>query len=372
MLKYKKIIIFFPAYEKGGAAIILTNLINFFLKQKINIILLSLNAEYDYFIKLKYLKIINIKKNRIKYLNRNRIFFNLFSVIKLIKILMNNNNRDVVLFSMQSHFIPAIIGKIFNFKIVLRNSEDPFGATKYSENKFSSALVFLSKFITFNLADKIITNAVRARNSIKFFLIKKSKVQIILNPYIRIMNHKFKKKNLSKKNQLLAIGRFTKQKNFEFLIDVFSEISNKLKNYKLVIVGSGSGKKKLTKKIEHLNMKKRVILKPWSKNLSNEFNSSKIFILPSLYEGCPNILIEAVANKIPCISSNCSGALDILKNNKAGFIYSINDKKKIKNFIFKISKNYNYVQKEALRFSKTQKRFCIDNQSKKYIKYLMG
>ena len=153
---------------------------------------------------------------------------------------------------------------------------------------------------------------------------------------------------------------------------MFSEISNKLKNYKLVIVGSGSGKKKLTKKIEHLNMKKRVILKPWSKNLSNEFNSSKIFILPSLYEGCPNILIEAVANKIPCISSNCSGALDILKNNKAGFIYSINDKKKIKNFIFKISKNYNYFQKEALRFSKTQKRFCIDNQSKKYIKYLMG
>ena len=56
----------FPAYEKGGAAIILTNLINFFLKKKINFIFLSLNAEYDYFIKSKYFKIINIKKNRIK------------------------------------------------------------------------------------------------------------------------------------------------------------------------------------------------------------------------------------------------------------------------------------------------------------------
>ena len=55
-------------------------------------------------------------------------------------------------------------------------------------------------------------------------------------------------------------------------------------------------------------MQKNIKIKNWSTNLSKDFKSSKIFILPSLYEGCPNILIDAISHKIPCISSNCSGA----------------------------------------------------------------
>ena len=371
MHKYKRLIIFFPAYEEGGAAYILTNLINFFLKQKINIILLCLNGDYKYFIKSRYLKIININKNKRKYLFKSRIFFNIFSIVKLVNLLINNNKKETILFSMQSHFIPSLIGKFFNFRVIIRNSEDPFGATKYSDNKFTSILVFMSKFLTFNLADKIITNAFKAKESIKFFLLNKSKVKIILNPYIKISNNKSKKK-IVKKNQILAIGRFAKQKNFEFLIEVFSEISDRLKNYNLIIIGSGSGKGNMIKKIDNLNIKDKVKIKSWSKNLSDDFKMSKIFVLPSLYEGCPNILIDAIAHEIPCISSNCSGALDVLKNNKAGLIYSVNEKKEIKKHILKILSNYNFFQKAAIKFGKTKKRFLIDEQSKKYLKYLLG
>ena len=271
---------------------------------------------------------------------------------------------------MQSHLIPSIFGKIFNYKIILRNSEDPFGATKYSENKFSASLVFLSKFISFNLADKIITNASKSLNSIKFFLINKSKVKIILNPYINKYRFNNRQSNHIKNNQLLAIGRFAKQKNFEFLIEVFSNICEKLKNYNLIIIGSGSQKERIIKKIKNLNLQNRIKVKNWSKNLSKDFEASKIFILPSLYEGCPNILIDAISNRIPCISSNCSGASDVLRNNKAGLIYPINNKKKLIKNIFKILNNYKYFQKSAIIFSKTQNRFFVDRQSEKSWKFL--
>ena len=169
--------------------------------------------------------------------------------------------------------------------------------------------------------------------------------------------------------QLLAIGRFAKQKNFEFLIEVFSQIRNQLKDYKLVIIGSGSYEVRIKNKIKNLNMKSHIQVKKWSNDLSNDFNESKIFILPSLYEGCPNILVDAIIHKIPCISSNCSGASDILKNNKAGLIFPINNKKILINYIFKILHNYSIYKKSAEKFSKSKNRFYIKQQSEKYLKF---
>ena len=139
-----------------------------------------------------------------------------------------------------------------------------------------------------------------------------------------------------------------------------------------MIIGSGSEKNKLIKKINKLNLQKKIKLKNWKKNLNNEFYQSKIFLLPSLYEGCPNILIDAIANQIPCISSNCSGAEDILKNNKSGMIYPINNKKILIKNVFKILKNYDFYMKQAKIFSKTQKRFLINNQAKKYFEFLLN
>ena len=372
MKKCRRIILFYPAYEQGGATKVLVNLVNFFLKKKNFVELLSLNAEYKNFKKSRYLNIANISKNRQKKLGRNRIYYNFFSITKLIKLLTQNNNKDTVLFSMQSHLISSIIGKIFFYKVIIRNSEDPFGATKYAENKFFSILVFISKFISFNLANKIITNATKSFNSIRFFLIKKSKVKIILNPYIKENVPKFVLKKQVRKKYFLAIGRFAKQKNFEFLVEVFFEISKKLQNYKLILIGSGSEKNKIIRKIDSLDLKKKIIVKNWSKNLSKDLRSSKIFILPSLYEGCPNILIDAISNEIPCISSACSGSDDVLRNNKAGLIYPVNDKEKLIKSVFRIIKNYKNFQRSAIKFSISRKRFYINNQAEKYLKFLIN
>jgi glycosyltransferase involved in cell wall biosynthesis len=131
-------------------------------------------------------------------------------------------------------------------------------------------------------------------------------------------------------------------------------------------------KNKILRKIHNLNMQQQIKIRNWSKNLSKDFKTSKIFILPSLYEGCPNILIDAISNQIPCISSNCSGALDVLKNNKAGFIYPINDKQELMENILKILKDYDHFREEAIIFSKTQNRFLIKDQSEKYLKFLFS
>ena len=79
-------------------------------------------------------------------------------------------------------------------------------------------------------------------------------------------------------------------------------------------------KKKLRQLCLNLNISKNVIFKGWVFNLKKYYLEAKILIFPSLYEGLPNTLIEAVNYNLPCISSRCSGAVDILSNRYGNFI----------------------------------------------------
>ena len=128
-----------------------------------------------------------------------------FSVLRLfLKNIRLIDSKNTVILSMQSHLLSVLSCKLLNKKIIIRNSEDPFGATKYADEKFLSILVFFSKFISFNFSDGIITNSKKSLDSIKFFLLNKSKVNLILNPYLNSIN-KIKKNNY-KKNHILAIN----------------------------------------------------------------------------------------------------------------------------------------------------------------------
>ena len=367
MKKIKNILIFYPSYENGGATKNLQNLITFFTYQNIHVKLITGNARYSNFVyKKKKFKIIKPKKIMTLFFFQ-RVNYS-FSVLRLFfeNIKLINSNETVIL-SMQSHLLSVLSCKLLNKKIIMRNSEDPFGATKYADEKFLSILVFLSKFISFNFSDGIITNSKKSFESIKFFLINKSKVNLIFNPYLSKIN-KIKKKD-NKKNHILAIGRFSKQKNFSFLIDTFRDFHKRYKDYKLIIIGSGQKKQELINQINLLKIKDKVEILNWKENLEQHFRKSKFFVLPSLYEGLPNILIDAINNGIPCIASKCSGSMDILKNNKSGLIFDINDKNQLLRLMYKMHYNYKFYNRNAVKFVNKSDRFLIKPQAKKYLSF---
>ncbi len=365
--KINKIIIFYPAYEKGGATKILENLINFFTSKKININLISCNAKYsDFTYKDKYFKITK-PKSKLQSIFFQRILFTL-SVLKVYFREIVKNDKNTIIFSMQSHLLPVIIGRILNKKIIVRNSEDPFGATRFADNRFYALLIFLTKFLSFNLANGIITNSTTSLKSISFFLFNKRKVILIFNPYLKKINNIIPKKN--KKNFMLAIGRFTKQKNFLFLINTFNLFVKKYDNYNLTLVGSGKDEKKITHMISKLGLKKKIRVLKWTKNLTNNFKNSKFFILPSLYEGSPNILIDTIDSGIPCIASDCSGVKDILMNGKIGIVYNKTSKIDLLESMIKMHNNFNFYQKKSIKYMNSSNRFLIKPQSQKYLNFL--
>ena len=151
------------------------------------------------------------------------------------------------------------------------------------------------------------------------------------------------------------------------LLDTFLKF-NKNKNYKLIICGDGPDKKNLNSYIKENKLNKNIILKSWSSDLSNIYKNSSFFILTSLYEGMPNVLIEALNYNLPCLSTNVSGATDLLLKGKGGIIlknYSIFE---LENKLNKMTSNYQFYLNKTKYAKLYLKRFHINNASNEYLK----
>ena len=100
------------------------------------------------------------------------------------------------------------------------------------------------------------------------------------------------------------IGRFNKQKNHPFLLEVFKEVADIRKDVVLLLVGIGPDFENTKKMVEKHPYKNRIILYGETKNASEIYSAMDIFVLPSRYEGLPVVLLEAQISGLPCIVSD--------------------------------------------------------------------
>ena len=169
----------------------------------------------------------------------------------------------------------------------------------------------------------------------------------------------------------MSAGRLTKQKNHSLLIKAFSQTKLASKGYVLNIFGKGYLRKPLSDQIKKEKLTKSVFLKGSEKNISKEYKKSKLFILPSLYEGLGNVLIEALAYNVQCIATNCkSGPKEILCYGRGGLIVPSNNIDLMSDAILENIRNYKKLNKKLLYAKKRLFRFNYKYQCSKYIKTL--
>ncbi|MGM9608701.1 MAG: glycosyltransferase family 1 protein [Eubacteriales bacterium] len=100
------------------------------------------------------------------------------------------------------------------------------------------------------------------------------------------------------------IGRFMKQKNHEFLVKIFAEVVKREPRARLVLVGDGELRPKVTRQVEKLGLSARVSFVGAVTNPEDYYMAFDAFVLPSRYEGLPVVGVEAQTAGLPCFFSD--------------------------------------------------------------------
>lgn len=103
------------------------------------------------------------------------------------------------------------------------------------------------------------------------------------------------------------IGRFSKQKNHKFLIEIFKEYQNINSNSKLILVGDGQLRKQVEKQIKKQKLQKSVMILGKRKDSENLYQAFDLLLFPSLFEGMSLVTLEAQAEGLPIL---CSDTID--------------------------------------------------------------
>jgi glycosyltransferase involved in cell wall biosynthesis len=120
---------------------------------------------------------------------------------------------------------------------------------------------------------------------------------------------------------LVAVGRLTHQKGFDLLIAAFARVADRHPDWRLIIWGEGPDRLVLERQIRSLGLADRITLPGLSDVPGGWLRSATLFVLPSRYEGWPNVLAEAMAAGLPVVAFDCDyGPADIIKNKTNGII----------------------------------------------------
>jgi glycosyltransferase involved in cell wall biosynthesis len=115
-----------------------------------------------------------------------------------------------------------------------------------------------------------------------------------------------------------SIGRFTAQKRLNLLIDAFAEVRRKNPRSRLVLMGSGSEKGSLLRRVEQLGLGDWVDFVEPRLEVAGVLRKLHCFILPSVYEGLPNAAIEALAEGVPVVATPSGDVGDLIVEGRTG------------------------------------------------------
>jgi len=117
-----------------------------------------------------------------------------------------------------------------------------------------------------------------------------------------------------------GVGRLEKQKRFDLLIDAFATIRGEYADSVLLIAGDGTLKSQLQQQIDRLGISGCCRLVGHVANISSFYHALDLFVQSSDYEGTPNVVLEAMAMRVPVVVTDAGGTRDIIADRTDGLI----------------------------------------------------
>jgi len=178
--------------------------------------------------------------------------------------------------------------------------------------------------------------------------IEETKIKQIPN-FVDIENYRrpspFEKTELKKKLGLkddvvvLFSGRFVPRKGVNYLLEAWVRVQREIPSVKLVLLGDGPTFKEMQSYAERLGIKGSVLFKGHVSNVKEFLQSADLFVLPSLQEGMPNALLEAMACALPTVATRIGGVEDIIEDGYNGILVKPADPESLASGLKKLIEN---------------------------------
>lgn len=307
----KKIIFLIPTLSMGGGERVVSEL-SLNMPENIERIIVLFNRQISYPYKGRLICLDIPLSNKLPL----KIYYFFVALSRFRKIVKKEKPDYAVSFVRPANIINVLSGA----RTVLR--VDSF---------LSSIPGFTYKILTkifYNKAFKIVcVSEASAKDLMDNFRIKKEKIKVIHNP---LNISEIRKKSLEpiaegyrkifENPVIINVGRLSKGKNQSLLIKMLPEIKEKVSNIQLVVLGNGELEQELKREIKYLNLEDNVHMLGWQDNPYKFLARSKVFASPSVREGLPYGILEALACGLPVVSADCdSGPREILHQGSEEF-----------------------------------------------------
>lgn len=270
-----------------------------------------------------------IDKNAKNNISGFKVFFYIFKIALLLSKKLKKQDL-IISFLEKNNFINIISACISKHKCIVCERTQPSVSFKGFSGSVNKILINL----LYPRSDLIIANSNGVKSDLIYnFNINRNKIKVIYNGFDFDYINKKKYENIDSfyeslienKELIVSVGRLTEAKGHWHLIRAMKDVVDINKNTILFIIGDGNLKEYLQSLIIKLELDKNVYLLGKQENPFKFIARSKLFVFPSLWEGFPNAIVEAMYCNVPIIASNCkSGPCEILNDVEYKQIFEIN------------------------------------------------
>lgn len=200
-------------------------------------------------------------------------------------------------------YLPLLAAKKSNVPIRIAHSHNTAIDPDY---KYPLKQLFRSRIC------KVATDCLACGNEAGRFLFRQDDVKVIPNAIVAdgfLYNEEIRtemKKELGLEDSFVVghVGRFSRQKNHTFLIDIFLEILKINPNSVLLLIGTGENEEMIKGKVNRLGISNKVRFMGVRSDVDKLYQIMDVFVLPSLFEGVPVVGVEAQFSDLPCFFSS--------------------------------------------------------------------
>lgn len=249
-----------------------------------------------------------------------------YSFWKLRNYLLTNKPSKVLVFNYELAIILVLVRIFFKleFMLIARNINTISQVKKNAKGSWRKQALMQMLTKLYSKSDLIINQCKKMESDLLMELPDlNGKTCVIYNPVNKLVEDTISNLELgsvAKENYLLCVGRLVPQKGFNFAIEAFSKLTKSHSHLRLKIVGGGGLEAELKEYAKALGIADKVDFEGFREDIIPYFLNARATLLPSLYEGFPNVLVESITLGTPVIAFDCQSGPSEIVQNKNGLL----------------------------------------------------